>query len=349
MTTTPVLRRPGFRVRVLAVLLAGCAALAACGAPQQSADGRQQITYLNVLPMESLSFAAEMVAETKGFFAAHGLDVKFQSTQGSAPAIQTVLAGSALVTRIGDIETMIAAGQRNAPVTAFGELIHKNTIRMISTEAAPIRRAADFRGKLVGTPSEGGTSSITLDMVVGSAKVPPAEVRRQVVGLSPGVFDLLTAGRVDAYIVSLDTAMLLDRTRPEAVVYDPNEAVAAGAQVYVTSTRQAADPAAQDKLKRFMAAIDDAAKFIIADEQKGFAETIALISGKYKVAALADPETARAGLAAYVAAYRSNDSLVGISAQRWAATYSEIVGVGQLPPGLDPARWVNPSFAPASP
>lgn len=351
MTTTGARppRRSGRLAGALAALLVCGSLLAACGGgAEKSPDGRDRVTFLNILPLESLSYAPEMIADTKGFFAARGLDVQFQATQGSAPAIQTVLTDSAEITRVGDIETMIAAGKRDAPLVAIGEVIHKGTIRMVSTKAKPVTRAADFRGKLVGTPSEGGTSSITLDLVVGSAGIPPAEVRRQVVGLSPGVFDLLTAGRVDAYIVSLDTAVLLQRTRPEAVVYDPNTEISAGAQMYATSRSQIQDPQKQDRLRRYLAAIGDATAFIEADEKNGFAETKRLIASKYRVAALRDPAVANASLAAYVDSYTAGTSPVGVDTGKWARSYAEVARIGQVPPGLDPNAWVDTSLAPAA-
>lgn len=335
-------------VRTLLAAVLAAAALTACGGGDTTDDGRQRMTFLNILPLESLSYSAELIADTRGFFAARGLDVTFETTQGSAPAIQTVLAGSAEITRIGDIETMIAAGTRNAPLVAVGEVIHRGTIRMISAQDDPITQPGQFRGKLVGTPSEGGTSSITLDLVAGAGGVPPADVRRQVVGLAPGVFDLLTAGRVDAYIVSLDTAVVLQRTRPQAVVFDPNTAISAGAQVYATSRATSEDPAEQDKLRRYMAAIDDAVRFIAADEATGFRETMASIGGEYRVAALADPATAQQALAGYVDSYTAGETPVGISPARWQRTYEEITRIGQLPPGLDPGRWLAPGIAPAA-
>lgn len=351
-TTTTAGRRPrrGRILPALAALLTGSAVLAACGGGGATTeDGRQKVTFLNILPLESLSYSAEMIADTKGFFAARGLDVTFEATQGSAPAIQTVLAGSAQITRIGDIETMVAAGKRGAPLVNIGEVIHRGTIRMISTKQRPITRAEDFRGKLVGTPSEGGTSSITLDLVAGSAGIAPDQVRRQVVGLSPGVFDLLTAGRVDSYIVSLDTAVLLQKTRPDAVVYDPNDDISSGAQLYATSAAQAADPAKQDQLRRYLAAISDAVAFISQDKPHGYTETMRAIASKYQVPALANPAVARASLDGYVASYNAGDAPVGTSPQRWAAAYREVSGIGLVDPGKDPAQWVDNRFAPVNP
>ncbi|MFG1635186.1 ABC transporter substrate-binding protein [Pseudonocardia alni] len=326
--------------RLAAVLLAACLALAGCGAGGGE-DGRDRIIFLNILPMESLGYAAEMIADTKGYFAAHGLDVTFEATQGSAPAIQTLLAGSAEISRIGDIETMVAAGERGAPLVAIGGVVHNGPLRLVSSQRAPVTDAAQLRGKLVGTPSEGGTSSITLDLVAGSAGIAPAELRRQVVGLSPGVFDLVNTGRVDAFIVSLDTAMLLQATRPEAVVYDPNDAISAGSQIYATSKATATDPQEQDKLRRYLAAIADATAFITADEANGFAETMQLIGSKYQVSALDRPEVARAALASYVDGYAAGQGPTGIAPQRWQATYDEVSSVGQVPAGLDPAQWLD--------
>lgn len=326
--------------RLAAVLLAACLVLAGCGAGGGE-DGRDRITFLNILPMESLGYAAEMIADTKGFFAAHGLDVTFEATQGSAPAIQTLLAGSAEISRIGDIETMVAAGERGAPLVAIGGVVHNGPLRLVSSQRAPVTDAAQLRGKLVGTPSEGGTSSITLDLVAGSAGIAPTELRRQVVGLSPGVFDLVNTGRVDAFIVSLDTAMLLQATRPEAVVYDPNDAISAGSQIYATSKATATDPQEQDKLRRYLAAIADATAFITADEANGFTETMQLIGSKYQVSALDRPEVARAALASYADGYTAGQGPTGISPQRWQATYDEVSSVGQVPAGLDPAQWLD--------
>ena len=75
----------------------------------------QDVTFLNILPLESLTFTPELVAASCGYFEDHGLNVSFETTQGSAQAIQTVIAGGALITRVGDMETMVATGERERP------------------------------------------------------------------------------------------------------------------------------------------------------------------------------------------------------------------------------------------
>jgi NitT/TauT family transport system substrate-binding protein len=339
-------------LRTVVAVGASLALLAACGGggTSDAAGGGEldQVTFLHILPPESLTFAPEMIANITGYFEQQGLDVQFETTRGSAPAIQTVIAGNALLTRVGDIETMIAAGERGAPLVAVASMIKNGTIRMVSSRQAPITEAEQFRGKLIGTPSEGGTSEITVDLVAGSAGIPAEEVEKQVVGLTPGVFELVKQGRVDAYVVSLDTAILLKQSQPDAVVYNPNDAVTAGAQLYATSTQQAQDPEKQDQLRRYLLAIRDAAQFIIDDADNGFAEVMRLIATEYEVPALDNPEVARESLQTYVDAYTADgpEQLLHISTERWAKTYEGVSGIGQVKPGLDPTEWISNDFVP---
>jgi NitT/TauT family transport system substrate-binding protein len=343
-------RTSGLCVRPWRLLCCLCALVACAGpdrAPAPNGD-LDDITVLTILPLEDLTFTPELVAESRGYFRQRGLAVHFEATQGSPPAIGAVLAGSALLTRVGDIETMVAAGKRGAPLVVVGSAAKTGTIRIVSRRAAPITTTADFRGKLVGTPSTGGTSELTLDLVLASAGIPLDTVRRQVVGLAPGVFDLVKAGRIDAYIVPLDVSLQLAATEPEAVVFDPADVIDAGAQVYVTSADQARDPVQQDRLRRYLLAVRDAMAFVVADADTGFARTLPLLGATREVPALRNPEVARRALQVYAVAYArdTGPSLVAPSLTRWAATYQEVAGVGLVPPGLDPASWVTDAFVP---
>lgn len=356
-STARSIRKSSRRVRfarAVVALVVGALTLAACGGGEDAAStsesdgGLQEVTFLNILPIESLSFAPELVASTCGQFEEEGLDVTFEATQGSAPAIQTIIAGSALLTRVGDIETILAAGDKQAPIVNIGTVTKQGPIRMVSSSDDPIETAEDFRGKMVGTPSEGGTSSTTLDLVASSAGIDPSEVDRQVVGLAPGVFDLVTSGRIDAYIVSLDTSILLEKQQEKAVVYDPSDDIKSGAQLYMTSTEQAEDPEKQDQIRRYLAAVESAINFMIEDEANGFAETLKCISSEYEVPAMADPEVAKETLSGYVKSWTAagEGTIAHTDTQQWEDTYREMVDAGLIEDGLDPNDWVNNDFAP---
>lgn len=330
----------------LALVATGCASSAK---KASSSGGLDNVTFLNILPINSLSFAPELLAQTGGYFKKERLNVSFQTTQGSAQAIQTVIAGKALITRVGDIETMVDAA-KGAPIVNIGTSTKKGTIRFVSSSRQPLTKAADFAGKTVGLPSAAGTSATTLDLVLASAGIKASEAKTQVVGLSPGIFNLVDSGRIAAYVVSLDTAIQLTQQQPHAVVYDPNDAISAGAQLYLTSKDQAKDAKKKDELRRYLLAIDDAVKFMIKDEANGFAKTMSLISSKYKVSSLADPKVGKAALSGYVASLTAAgaDKIATTVPATWTKTYQELVSGGLMKSGLKPNDWFSNEFAPGS-
>jgi NitT/TauT family transport system substrate-binding protein len=340
-----------------ATLLAACGgggddegAAAGDGGDAGSGGGEvQDVTFLNILPLESLTFTPELVAASCGYFEDNGLNVTFETTQGSAPAIQTVLAGGALITRVGDMETMLAIGERDAPLVNVGQINKTGTIRFVSAQSDPLESPEDIEGRLMGTPSEGGTSEIILKLVAASAGIDPDDVQTQVVGVAPGVFDLVTSGRIGGYIVSLDTSVALDQQQEEAVIYNPADDVQSGGQVYITSEEQAEDPAKQEQLTNYLTAIKQAVQFVVEDQANDYAETIECLS-EYEIPTLQDPEVGRAALDQYVESWTAagEDQIAVTDPEQWQTVYDEMSGSGFVPEGLDPAEWVTDEFAPTS-
>ncbi len=326
--------------------------LAACGGSATDSDsaggGVDELTFLNILPMESLTFSPEMVADGCGYFREQNLDVAFETTEGSAPAVQSIIAGSAQLARVGDIETILAAGDKDAPVTNVGTVQQLGSIRVVSSSGSPINSPEDFQGKLIGIPSEGGTSEITLDLVLASAGVPVEEVDRQVVGLTPAVFSMVEQGRIDAYIVSLDVAMALEKQQPNAVMYDPSEDIESGSQLYMTSEEAAQDAETKDQIRRYMTAIRDAINFIVKDEANGFNKTMKCISSEYEVPTLENKDVARDALSTYVDSWTAHgsDSLLRTDPAQWTASYQEMVAAGLVDGGMNPANWYTNELVP---
>ncbi|MDN5916908.1 MAG: ABC transporter substrate-binding protein [Pseudonocardia sp.] len=322
----------GVAVAVAVAVLAGCAA------PEQAAT-TDRLTVVTTAPVESMSYAPEMVAVARGDFARHGLEVDLRALQGSPAAVQAVLGGSADLTRLGDIETMLATGARGAPLQVVGAGMATGTLQIVSSTRDPIRVPADLAGRTIGVPSQGGTSDSTLSLVVARGGMEPGSVRREVTGLAPGVFDLVAGGRIDGFLAPMDTAVVLQHSRPDVVTLDVGEVISAGAQVFVGSADRLADPAGEDRVRRYLAAVRDAMDFIAADAPGGYAETIRLIGSRYAVPSLTDPVTARAGLDAYVASW---GPLRGtLPPERWHSTYTEASGLGLVPAGLDPDAWLH--------
>jgi NitT/TauT family transport system substrate-binding protein len=312
-----------------------------------SSEGLQDVTFLNILPLESLTFTPALVAQECGYFEDHGLNVTFQTTQGSAQAIQTVLAGKALLSRVGDLEVMQANGAKNATLVDVGTLNKTTTIRFVSDKSDPMKTAADIKDRLMGVPSEGGTSEQLVKLVAASVDVPGDQVQTQVVGLAPGVFDLVKAGRIGGYVVSLDTSALLAAQQPDAVIYNPADAVKSGGQVFVTSQEQAQDKTKQDQIRRYLAAIDDAVKFVQKDESNDFSGTIKCLS-HYNITALDNPDVATATLKVYVKSWTEGGDILSSDEQTWKTVYEENVGSGYAPEGKDPSKWFTNDYVPSS-
>jgi NitT/TauT family transport system substrate-binding protein len=327
--------------------------LSACGGSDDDSGGAsggvQELTFLSVIPLPNIANSPELVADASGLFEKHGVKVRFQNTQGSPPAIQTVIAGSALLTKIGDIETITAIVEKNAPLVNLGGVEKEGLLRFLSSKRKPLMKPEDFRGAMMGLPSSGGTSEKTLDVVLASAGIKKEEVKRQVVGLTPGVFELVKSGRIDGYVVSLDTSLSVMKAEPDAVSFAPSSVISAGVQLYATSTEQSKDSRKQKLIRGYLQAISDAIRFIIDDEAGGFTKTMDLMKS-YDVPALKDPEIAAAALREFVKSWTADgrDKLVQSNPDTWKATYDELVDSELVAGGKDPSKWMTTEFAPTS-
>jgi len=323
---------------------AGGGLVTACGGGE-SASGRTAVTFLTIVPLTSLTFAPELMADAGGYFADSGLDVSFQATRGSAQAIQLVLAGGAPITRIGQVEAVGHAAKRDAPLLNVATVVKESTIRFVSSPANPLREPRDFLGKVMGIPSEGGESETTLDLLLNSAGLDPESVERQVVGLGPGVYNLVEQGRIAGFIVSMDTAMILQRQVPGLVVLRPGDFVESGSQCYMVSRDHLAEN--EDIVRRYLEAVGGAIDFMIGDE--GFGETLRIMRQKYSFGTLLDDEVAKGSLAEYVRSWTGagDEYVMRTDPVRWRAGYDELVRAGQVPGGLDPSEWFTNDYAPA--
>ena len=340
-----VTRRTVLQGSAATLAAAGGSVLLASCAGDDSPAGGDALTFLAILPLTTLTFAPELLADAGGYFADQGLDVTFQSTRGSAQAIQLVLAGTAPLTRIGQIEAVSHAANSGAPIMNVGTVIKGSTIRLVSSATDPLREPRDFVGKTIGIPSEGGSSEITLNLMLAASGIDIESVDRQVVGLGPGVFNLVEQGRIAGFMVSIDTARILEFQSTNAVVLNPGDFIESGAQIYMLSETGLIEHA--DIARRYLAAIRGAIDFIIADD--GFAETLGIIRQKYSFGTLDNTEVAVASLNDYIRSWTAGgpDTLLRTDADQWRAGYLELVNTGRVEGGLDPDAWFTNELVPA--
>jgi NitT/TauT family transport system substrate-binding protein len=326
----------------LAAASAPGAFLAACGGDDDSGGsggGLEEVTFLTIIPL-NLGFITELVGQLNGHFKKEGLKLKIQSTRGSAQAIQSVLQGSALTSRVGAIESVIAISKQDAPMVNICMQWHKSPLGFASAKDAPLKEPKDWEGKKMGIPSEGGTSEWTLDVMLSQGGIPLDSVERQVVGFSPGTFDLVKKGRIDGYVIGSVEIVRFAEEVPDAFVLDPSKYVEEG-QCYVTSKRQVVEK--KDQLQAYMNATKAATDDVLADRGNNFMKIIEMVRKKYDFPELQDDKIAQGVMKQQVDAWfvAGEENLLKTVPEDWQKTYDQVVDVKLAPGGKDPQPWFN--------
>jgi NitT/TauT family transport system substrate-binding protein len=332
-----------------AAMVAGAAVgptlITACGADAAGGDG-EKVTFLSYLPLETLSLTPELLAVAGGHFEKHGLAVTLQPVKGSPQAMQTLLAGSGPITRIGQIDVMSAVAERQQPLVNIGTLTRGSSVRFVySKNNVDLSDPKAMIGKTMGVPSEGGTSDKVVSLVLANAGLDPKEVTRQVVGLTPGTFNLVQQGRLAGYVVSIDTAHVVQSQHDDAGVFDPGTVVKSDSQVYV-STKDGLT-ANKEILQGFMAGIRDALTAIVEDES--FDKTLETLRGQYSFASLDNDEVAKASLTDMRRLWTGGDPakpLLVTDEAMWVAGYDELTSAGITPSGGDAKSWYDNNLLP---
>jgi NitT/TauT family transport system substrate-binding protein len=314
-----------------------------CGG-ETTGSGRTGVDFLAILDPEGLTFAPELLSIAGGYFSDLGLDVTLQRMRGSAPAIQSVIAGGGPITRIEQVEGVIHLANSGVPIRNVGTVIKKSAIRFVSSNAAPILEPGDFVGKLIGIPSEGGSTDKTLDLILSNAGIDPESIERQVVGTAAGNFDFIERGQIDGFAVSIDVANILTRLRDDVVVMSPGEFVTSGAQFYMVSASALSEHG--ETIRKYLDAVDAAIQFMVDDD--GFERTLEILRGQYSFATLMDTEIARASLTEYVDIWTADgrENILRTVPENWERGYGELVRAGLAEAGHDPSAWYTNEFLP---
>jgi len=279
-----------------------------------------------------------VLGDVNGRFKQQGLDVTIQSTRGSAQALQSILQGSALVTRAGAIETVQHNAQAGAPLVDIGMQWRKAPIALVSSPQRPMRVPADWRGKKVGLPSKGGTSEIIFNLMLASQGVPIDSVQRQVTGFSVGTYDLVKKGRVAGYVIGSVEQVLIKLQQPDAVVVDPSKWVEEG-QPYLTSQRQLAEK--RDQLKAYMTVVKSTMDDVLNDRDKKYATIIAAVKKKYDFEELKDDKVAQGVIEGQVAAWSYGGAQPDLKTgqQSWQKVYDQLARSKIVEGGKNPQEW----------
>lgn len=333
----------------LAAVGGGGALLAACGdsdddaggggsasTSEQSAGGGGggggEVQVVNILPPQ-LGYAAELIAEMDGYFKKEDLTVKVNTARGSAPAIQAILSGTALLSWVGWLESVIAIANRGAPIQAVAFTGRRSTLKLVSDKGNPMRTPQDLVGERIGIPSEGGTSETTLDLMIASEGIDPKQVKRQVTGFTPGTFELIKRKRIAGFIIGGSQEQQFREAQPSSVFLETADYVQDGL-TYITSKDGIKNN--KDQIEAYMRALKGAMEQII-DDGPEFSDTIKKLRSKYDFAELKSDSVAK-----YYLKYNTDnwlidgrEQLLKVDKEKWQATYDAAVKVNAAKGGVD--------------
>jgi NitT/TauT family transport system substrate-binding protein len=329
----------------LAAVTGASGFIAACGGDDNtgsdsgsssSSDGSKgssTVQVINILPPQ-LGYTAEYIADMDGFWKKEGLDVKVNTARGSAPAIQAVLSGTAMLSWVGWLESVLDIANQAAPIQAVAYTGRRSTLAIVSDKGKPINTPQDLVGKRIGIPSKGGTSETTVDLMLAANNIPPSKVPRQVTGFTPGTFELIKRGRIAGFVIGASQEEQFRQTQPSSTFLTTDKYVTDGL-AYVTSQKSLQSN--KSTIEAYMRALKGAMEQVLNDKESGFATTIKKLRSKYDFDELKDDKVAQ-----YYINYISSgwvidgaDKLLKVDPAEWKKTYDAAVKVKAAKPGVD--------------
>ena len=314
--------------------------LAACGAEkegtatsQSAGSGSSTVQVINILPPQ-LGYAAEYIADMDGYFKKAGLQVKTNTARGSAPAIQAILSGTALLSWVGWLESVIDIANENAPIQAIAFTGRRSPLAIVSDKSKPLTKPQDLVGKRIGIPSEGGTSETTLDLMLAANNIPTDKVPRQVTGFTPGTFELIKRGRVAGFVIGASQEEQFRQAQPSSAFLETDKYVTDGL-TYITSQKGLQSSKAQ--IQAYLRALKGAMEQILDDKSTGFVDTIKKLRSKYDFEELKDDNVAKFYIDFISSGWvvDGRDKLLKVDKEKWKATYDAAVKVKAAKPGVD--------------
>ena len=155
----------------IVTLVAGCGGRGATVPP--SSPPTKLVVGLGYIP--SVQFAQFYLAQQKGYYAAAGLVVEFQNKID--PDLITLVGQGAIDIGIGDGTSVIPAVSNAIPVKYVATIYGKFPNVVFAKASSGITKAADLKGKKIGTPGRYGSGWIMLQALLASAGLTTDDVQ----------------------------------------------------------------------------------------------------------------------------------------------------------------------------
>jgi NitT/TauT family transport system substrate-binding protein len=299
------------------------------------------VQIVNILPPQ-LGYVAEYLADMDGLYKKEGVSVKVATARGSAPAIQAVLSGTALMTRCGRLESLIAIANRGAPIHCVAFTTRKSPLAIVSDKGAPLTKPSDLVGKRIGIPSEGGTSETTLDLLLASNGIDVKQVPRQVTGFTPGTFELIRKKRIAGFIIGATQEEQFREAIPGVNFLNTADYVSDG-ENYIASAKGLQQ---KDVLAAYLKAVRTSMENIVADKDAGYATTLKKMRSKYDFDEIKKDAVAKSYLDFLVGSWTADgaDNMLKTNPDEWQKTYDAAAKIKAAKSGVDVSKNVEASL-----
>lgn len=217
-------------------VLAGAGALACSGFAGAAFGKGEALNFITPFGF-SPTFGPDMNAVSGGHFAAQGFDAKVIGGNGTASALQQVIAGRIDFVRASPLDMIKAVGGQKLPVRAVATLVQGSNFHIISHRDRPLKTAQDLVGKTLGVVSVGGTAEIYLDLTLQREGIDKRAVKRQVTGNSPGAFALIENRRIDGFIASTQPIVALRAANAPVEITSFDKFLTVPGQTYICTVK----------------------------------------------------------------------------------------------------------------
>ena len=177
-------------------------------------EGPKELTKASmVIAVNTLSFAPIFVAEKLGYYEDEGVDMQLILVEGTGPAIQALVGGSAEFAAV-DSGGTVQPFEKGAPVMSIQANVNKMTMDFaLSNDAlektgitadTPIEeKFKAMEGLMIGITSPGAATDLFTRYYLNQAGLKPeVDTRLLAVGAGPSLSAALKSGQIDGFMLS---------------------------------------------------------------------------------------------------------------------------------------------------
>ena len=236
-----------------------------------------------------MSFIADMVAVSCGFFEDEGLDVELPFAQGGPQALQQLVGGNVDIIRNNPVEMIQAIVNEDAPFISIG-MVNQHTNFTLTSAQEDSYALEDLVGPDASAcrPSAATPSSRSTSPCAASASIPPRSSLQAVGGDASG-FAALEEGLVDALFVSRSTVAQYRAAGEDPYIDELSDVNPLLGTNLVTQTSFLEEN--RDVVVRYLRALH-AAKLALIDEEQRRELIPCVADGGWDLPQLDDPEAA---------------------------------------------------------